>query len=422
MGAKPMTIATDGRHRLAILAPGHFHAALALREAHRRLDNTVRVYAPAGAELEAFLALVEGFNARPRQPTRWRPVVHRGPDWLERALAERTADIAVLAGRNDGKMALIERLHGAGLHVLADKPMLIDGADLPRLEAVLARPPLVLELMTGRHEPGNRALNRLVRSHEVFGGFETSGRQAAISLASTHHLYKLVDGRPLMRPPWFFDVAVQGEGMMDVTTHLVDAVQGLAGGGALRLLAARQWPTPVPRAVFAQVTGRDDFPPGLAGRVDGGELALLCNAYLRFEAGRVPAEIASLWGLAEPPGSGDIQRAVLRGNRATLTLEVSPRTGGRPALRVKPVMPSPGYAQALAAALGELGHAVPATASYRIELAPALRSGHEAHFAMVLDRFLAAVDAGRLPPGEADRCLAKYALLSEARAFSHAAD
>ncbi|HEX9841336.1 MAG TPA: oxidoreductase, partial [bacterium] len=69
---------------LAFLDPGHFHAALTLRERHPLVREEVFVYARPGAELEAFLGLVQAFNARAGRPTAWRPQVWRGDDPLER--------------------------------------------------------------------------------------------------------------------------------------------------------------------------------------------------------------------------------------------------------------------------------------------------------------------------------------------------
>ena len=39
---------------------------------------------------------------------------------------------------------------------------------------------------------------------------------------SVHHFFKYVSGNPLKRPGWFFDTTQQGEGIVDVMTHLVD--------------------------------------------------------------------------------------------------------------------------------------------------------------------------------------------------------
>ncbi|MGH8630875.1 MAG: putative oxidoreductase C-terminal domain-containing protein, partial [Burkholderiales bacterium] len=266
------------KHTLVVLNPGHFHAALTLRERHPRLDDEVYVYAEDGPDLERFLSVVQAFNERPEAPTRWKARVYRGADCLERLCLDRPGDIAVVAGRNDTKMSSIRELHAAGLFVLGDKPWLIDSGQLPMLEEVAASLPLSMDIMTERHEITNRLQQALSERLEVFGGFRDDGGEPAIYLRSVHHLRKTVNGRPLVRPPWYFDVAVQGEGITDVTTHLVDLAQWMAGGEAfhyardIELLAARQWPTEVPRAVFAEVTGLPDFPARLGDQASHGVL------------------------------------------------------------------------------------------------------------------------------------------------------
>jgi hypothetical protein len=47
---------------------------------------------------------------------------------------------------------------------------------------------------------------------------------------------------------------------------------------------------------------------------------------------------------------------------------------------------------------------------------PTLLSGHEAHFALVLDSLVQAIDDGGWPVALAARTLAKYTLLAEAAA------
>lgn len=415
-------------YRLVVVNPGHFHAALSLREAHPRLDDEVHVFAEDGPDLEAFLAIVESFNARAERPTRWRLAVHRGPDYLERLLERRPGDIAILAGKSRDKMATAKRLHEAGLHVFADKPLLIESEALAPLELALAGPPLLMEIMTGRREPANRLLCALVAEPEVFGGFRSDGGAPAIRLASTHHLYKAVNGRPLVRPAWYFDHAIAGEGMMDVTTHLVDIAQRLVGGGrAITLESARQWPTAVPRGHFRRITGLDDFPSALRTRVDDGALAYLGNAELTFRIGGVGVAVESLWGLEEPAGGGDIHLTRVCGERASLRAETSPATGFESRLTVRPRGDDSGFAEALAGAVARLQSEFPGLASlpsgdgYRLELPAPLMTTHEQHFAETLDRFIEFLDAGAMPAGEAADLIAKYRLLLEAKALSHQA-
>src|SRR5262245_18061199 len=140
-------------HTLLFLDPGHFHAALTLRVPQPRVNDEVFVYAREGAELREFLTLVERFNRRSLDPTRWRPVVTACDDPLERLLAERRGDVVILAGRNGGKARTMRRLHEAGFHVLADKPWLVEPADLEHVPASLDGWPVAAESKTWR--PGS---------------------------------------------------------------------------------------------------------------------------------------------------------------------------------------------------------------------------------------------------------------------------
>src|SRR4030095_4475212 len=76
--AATAALASTTMHTLVFLDPGHFHAALTLRERHPLVRDEIVVYAPTaehagGAELAEFLTLVEAFNRRPERPTQWQP-------------------------------------------------------------------------------------------------------------------------------------------------------------------------------------------------------------------------------------------------------------------------------------------------------------------------------------------------------------
>ena len=409
-------------HTLLFLDPGHFHAALTFRVPHPRVADDVFVYAPDGPELRDFLALVDRFNRRPDDPTRWRPVVTTAADPLARLLADGRGDAVVLAGRNGGKARTIRRLHDAGLHVLADKPWLVNPEDLDDIRPVLAGWPLGMEITTARHDVTNQVLERLVHARDVVGDFRDDA--PAVELASTHCLEKLVDGAPLRRPAWFFDVRVQGSGAVDIPTHLVDQTQRLvADADEPELLRARAWPTPVPEDAFRRLTGHATFPPDLAPLVEDGALRYLCNAELTYRIGRVTARATARWALTAPPGGGDASRVAAHGTRADVVLEQSVHTGHRRRVVVTPRGDGVAVARALhalvAAAAAELPGISVAPAppdGHEILIPDALRTGHEAHFALVLDEFLRAIDDHRWPASLARRTRAKYALLAEAAA------
>ncbi|HEU5194976.1 MAG TPA: putative oxidoreductase C-terminal domain-containing protein [Methylomirabilota bacterium] len=410
-------------HTLIFLDPGHFHAALTLRVPQPRVSDEIFVYAREDAGLREFLTLVERFNGRAANPTRWRPVVTTDGDPLERLVAERRGDVVILAGRNGGKARTIRRLHEAGFHVLADKPWLVEPADLDHVRASLKGWPVAGEIMTGRHDVAAGLVKRLVGVPGVFGAFRDDA--PVLEQESVHHLEKLVDGVPLRRPWWYFDVRVQGSGPVDIPTHVVDQAQWLTDAVAPVLLSARAWSTRVPADAFRRITGEAAFPPALQPFLEGDALAYRCNAELVYRIGHVTARAATRWDLAPPPGGADTAHTVARGTRADVRMEQSARTGHRRRIFVEPR--DEGVASALQATVAAWHADLPGVAvvpagsnAFELTVPPALDGGHETHFARVLDGFLTIVDAGRPPTALAARTLAKYTLLAEAAAKTSA--
>jgi predicted dehydrogenase len=419
------------RHTLVVLNPGHFHAALTLRKSHPRLNDDVHVYADDGPDVESFLRIVRTFNERAQDPTRWKVHVYRGTDYLERLRAERSGDVVIIAGKNQTRMKSIHLLHADGFLVLGDKPWLIAANEIPLLEEATTTLPLAWDIMTERHEIANRLQQALAILPEVFGRFRDDREEAAIEMRSVHHLYKVVNQQPLVRPHWYFDTAVQGEGITDVTTHLVDLTQWLVNNGKrsdysrdVELLAARQWPTTVPREMFERITGLPDFPAALRGNVIDGALHYLCNAQFSYRLSGVPVRLESLWHLAIPEGGGDTHHAIARGTRADLIVEQGPDTGFRTELTVRPASPDANYARALHDAIAALQNQFPGVrveptgSSFRIAIPEASRTTHEEHFAAVLDQFLCYVDRRQWPDNLGRDLLTKYTLLARAAELS----
>jgi predicted dehydrogenase len=416
-------------HTLVFVDPGHFHAALTLRERHPLVDDRITVYAsePGGArELTEFLALIDAFNRRSERPTAWKTVVRTSGDPLAQLLTERTGDAAILAGRNDRKMAVARRLHDAGIHVLADKPWLTSPAALLDVRHVLSGGARVMEMMTSRHASTATIANRLVGDRDVFGEFARGDAGAAIALNSVHHLEKVVNGAPLRRPPWYFDVRVQGDGIADIPTHLVDqaqrfvAAQGVAVDRGLELVGARRWSTGVPRALFARVTGLADFPADLRAHVDGDVLAYASNAELALRLGGIDAQLSTRWDLTEPPGGGDAHSATITGSDARVRIEQGPQTGFRRRLWVEPRGScgrlEAALRQAIAAWQGEypgLGMTTVAE-GFELQIPAGPGTAHEAQFPLVLDEFLRTLGGAAWPDIRAAETLAKYELLAKA--------
>ena len=219
-----------GEVKLMTLDPGHFHAGLIQKTMYSQIDPMVYVYAPEGEDLAQHLARIEGFNNRAENPTVWVEKVYSGDDYLEKMLAEKPGNVMMVSGNNAKKTLYIQKAVEAGLNVFADKPMVITHEAFPVLEQAFKtaeeKGVLLYDIMTERHEITSIIQRDLANNFEVFGGLvDGTPELPAVTKESVHHFSKMVAGSPLKRPVWFFDVDQQGEGIVDVTTHLVDLVQ-----------------------------------------------------------------------------------------------------------------------------------------------------------------------------------------------------
>ncbi len=410
-------------HTLTVYDPGHFHAALLLCRRNSRVDRTVHVYAPPGPDVEKFIALIDGFNGREEEPTDWRLECHIGGDALDAMLADRRGRIVILAGRNGPRLALMHRLHDAGLHVLADKPWLTDSAALPHLAAITGAPPLAVDIMTGRHSAFAGLRKAVINTPSVFGALGADGEQPALEFTSRHHLLKTVGGRPLQRPAWFYDVSVQGDGLVDIQSHYVDQAQWIIAEGHRfvaerdwEILDAERWTTPVPLDLFRESTGEAAFPESLSHAVEDDLLHLACNGRIDYRLCGVRVRQYCDWGLREADGGGDIQAFAARGENAELTVQHGPETGFQPEMRLRL-----NSDRGLAAALGQWRaeypslEIKPSDGGHILSLGPTSEVGHDAQFPLMLEQFLDLVEADAWPADLAARIRARYTLLARAR-------
>ena len=425
--------------KLAILDPGHFHAALLQKTMYPDVDPDVRVYAPPGPDLDDYLRRVESYNARAQDPTRWRVSSYTGADYVDRFAAESRGALAVIAGNSARRSGYVTRAVAAGCHTLADKPMIIAAAEFPALEAAFAagraNGVLLWDIMTERHEIATMLQKALAGMPEVFGTLRPGTPDApAISKESVHHFAKLVSGVPITRPAWFFDTTQQGEGLVDITTHLVDLVQwecfpevALDYRRDVRVLRARRWPTVLTREQFRHVTKLADYPPFLRKDVAAdGTLHVYANGVIDYVLRGVHAKVSVLWNFEAPPGAGDTHFSAMRGTRADLVIRQGAAQGFTPTLYVEPAAGVARHdcAQALADAMQRLQARYPGVgvepegAGWRVAIPAAYHVGHEAHFGQVASAFLGAIREGALPAWEVPNLLAKYYTTTQALALA----
>ena len=418
---------------LVVIDPGHFHASLVQQQMYPGLSPLARVHAPLGADLIDYLSRIARYNRRPDAPTDWRLDVHAGPDFLDRIRDEPPGGIAVFSGRNRGKIERIIAALEAGLHVLADKPAIIEPTDLPRLDVALGlaqeRRLVLADMMTGRQNTLVRLLQVLRGDPEVFGDPVPGTRdEPGVLMSGVHYLRKLVAGLPNPRPAWYFDVTEQGEGLADTGVHLVDRVhetlfpeQPLDWQREIEILAATRWPTLVSLAQFHDLTGKSGWPDDLASCVRRDMLEYFCNGRVDYRVRGIHVRLEVRWDWQAEQGD-DTHHALYRGTRSRLAVRQGAVERFRPELYV---VPDENIGAALQRRIAALQASYPGIgveargSEWRIAIPDALRIGHDAAFAAFTRRFLAqVVDPASVPARERLNLLAKYRVTTGAVALS----
>jgi predicted dehydrogenase len=437
-------LAADAKQvRLITLDPGHFHAALVQKFMYPQVSPEVRIYAPEnGWDLQQHLARIQGFNSRAENPTRWDSKVYTGKDFFQKMIDEKAGNVVVISGNNAQKTEYIERSIQAGMHVLADKPMVIDNDDFGNLvkafDAAAKHKVLLYDIMTERFEITSMLQRELQNDASLFGRLEKGTlEKPAVFMESVHHYYKDVAGKPLVRPAWFFDVKQQGEAVPDVGTHLVDLVQWqcfpdqvLNYKKDVKVLQARRWPTALTPAMFNKVTGLDSYPNYLKSQVNSkGDLEVYENGEVTWQLKGVHAKIVALWNYEAPAGAKDSHYAIVRGTRADLEIKQGAEQKYKPTLYIIDKTGAPGdqlgkrvTAAVQAVARIHAGVEVKPTAKsnvWEVVVPEKYAVGHEAHFGAVTENFLKYVEQGRLPKWEVPNMLAKYYTTTEAYRLSH---
>lgn len=423
--------------RLITLAPGHFHAALVQKKVIPGVHRRCHIYAPLDADTVAHLDRLAGFNARPNDPTDWEVDLRAGPDWLQRFEREQPGNTVVLSGRNRPKIDLMRLAVWQGLNVLADKPWIVESADFPKLEEVYReaelREVLLWDVMTERHEITNRLQRELVRDSDIFGVWQVgTPTRPALVLESVHALMKTVAGRPLVRPWWWFDAAISGEAMADVGTHLADLALWLISPELavdhrtdIQMLDAKSWPLPLAEEQFRSLTGLPGYPPELGKKVVNGRLVYAGNNTATFTLRGVHVKLSTMWVCEPPPGGGDTHTSVAMGTKAAVAIRQTP--GSQPELFVTAVDHADHeelvrLVQRKCARLQwncpGLGFAVLGN-EVQLLIPDRLRTGHESHFAAVLEEYARYFNTPRaVPPWERPNTLAKYFITTRAVALA----
>jgi predicted dehydrogenase len=430
-----MFTGATGEVKIITLDPGHFHAALVQKFSLDQVDPNVKVYAPEGPDLDGHIARIEGFNNRAEDPTAWKLDVYRGNDFFEKMLAEKPGNVVVTSGNNAKKTEYILKSVEAGLNVLADKPMVITPEQFPMLEQAFVKAGengvLLYDIMTERYEITTILQRELSQIPEVFGQLQTGSlEEPAITKESIHHFSKVVSGNQLVRPAWFFDVNQQGEGIVDVTTHLVDLIQWEAfpevvlNKSDVEILKATRWTTDLTPEMFRNVTRLDSYPDYLQNDVEGNILKVYSNGEINYKLKGIHAKASVIWNFEAPPGTGDTHYSIMRGTKCNVEIRQGAAENFQTTLYIQPLEGEDisAFGGALDKAFNEI-----LTVKYpgvklvklndkqwTVEVPAEYKVGHEAHFTQVAQKYLGFLVDGKMPEWEIPNMIVKYYTTTEA--------
>jgi predicted dehydrogenase len=411
---------------LITVDPGHFHAALVQKRMYDQVSSKVHVYAPEGSDCQQHLARINSYNIRAVNPTAWNEIVYTGPDFFEKMLAEKTGNVVVLSGNNRKKAEYITKSVNSGLNVLADKPMIIDPEDFPVLDAAFTtakeKELLLYDIMTERFEVTTILQKLLSQKADIFGSLTSGSKDSpAITKVSVHHFSKIVSGTPLIRPAWFFDVEQQGEGIVDVTTHLVDLVQWecfpeqILKTSDITMVAAKRWPTLISKDEFKGVTGFDSFPDYLKKDIKENKLNVFANGEMVYQIKGIFAKVSVEWKYEASPGGGDTHYSIMHGSKCDLVIKQGPDEKFILTLYIENVkgIATDDFRVKLKEAVNTLPYDSlsiedAGNNSLKINIPAKYRVGHEEHFGQVTAQFLEYLKNNNMPEWEVPGMITKY--------------
>jgi predicted dehydrogenase len=309
---------------------------------------------------------------------------------------------------------------------LADKPMAITSEGFQTLEKafdVAKKNNLLLyDIMTERFEITSILQREFSMLPEVFGEMEKGTiDNPAVIKKGIHYFYKYVSGNVLKRPPWFMDIDQEGNGIVDVTTHLVDLVQWECFPDQLvdykkdiEVLKGKRWTTDMTLHEFNSITGLKGFPDYLKPIIKNDNLlGIYCNGEIDYRIKGVHAKVSVEWNYKASVG-GDTHYSIMRGTKANLIVRQGVEENFQPALYIEPKHVDPAFETLLLEQLKKVQRKYPgiemkkAGKQWMVIIPDKYKEGHEAHFARVTENFLQYLQKGNMPSWEVPNMLAKY--------------
>jgi predicted dehydrogenase len=237
----------------------------------------------------------------------------------------------------------------------------------------------------------------------------------------------------LTRPAWFLDVEQQGQGMVDVTTHLVDLIQWECFPGItlnyqkdIRIDRAKNWPTVISKAQFTELTKEKELPSYLNKYLDAqNNINILSNGEINYTIKGIHAKVSVIWNYKAPDGTGDTHYSIMRGTKANIVIRQGAEQGFKPTLYIEPLQSTPAYETAVADFVKRLNSEFKGVSlkknakGWEVIIPDAFKEGHESHFARVTEKYLGYLTTHNMPAWEVPNMIAKYYTTTQAQKLAN---
>jgi predicted dehydrogenase len=234
-----------------------------------------------------------------------------------------------------------------------------------------------------------------------------------------HHFYKYVSGSVLTRPAWFLDVSQQGEGIVDVMTHLVDLVQWecfpeqVIDSTNIKFNSAKRWTTDLGLSGFKAITKLNEFPGYFIDKISNDTLLhIYCNGEINYTIKGIHAKTSVIWNFKAPEGTGDTHYSIMKGTKANLVIRQGAEENYKPTLYIETVETTKD--------IEVENHFISIQSKYpgvqlkknnkgwEVIIPEKYKEGHEAHFGRVMEKFLEYYKNKNMPAWEIPNMITKY--------------
>jgi predicted dehydrogenase len=161
------------------------------------------------------------------------------------------------------------------------------------------------------------------------------------------------------------DVAQQGEGIVDVNTHLVDLIQWecfpeqiIDYKKDIKLTSAKRWSTDMTLTQFKEITQLEQF-QYLQKDVNGDVLKVYSNGEINYTIKGVHAKASVIWAYKAPEGGGDTHYSIMRGTKANLVIRQGAEQKYQPVLSIEPLENTADFEQKLVLAVAKIAQKFP---------------------------------------------------------------